>query len=1575
MMERFDQTYSYKLIYVFSMPYDTHRGLLKVGEATLNTDIKPVSLVPNCHALNQAAKARIDSYTKTASMSYKLEYTELAIKQEDGYSFSFKDKDVHKVLMNSGIHKVQPNGATGEEWFQTDLATVMSAIKAVKDGKHSITPSGKTTGTAITPIDFREEQLEAVEKTLKTFKKDNEMLWYAKMRFGKTLTALEVIRRNQYRRVIIVTHRPVVDDGWSEDFRKIFFKGNSEHDYNYERKTKDSYYTFDEKTDAENDRKIKKLDKDGDYFIYFASIQDLRGSKLVGGNYNKNNAVFALDWDLIVIDEAHEGTQTELGDNVIKLLRKEKTKVLALSGTPFNLLSQYSEDNVYTWDYVMEQKKKTEWDLLHHGDHNPYADLPKMHIYTYDLGEKLKKYVSDEYDTKAFNFREFFRVWYKGPNSKRELPKGAVEGRFVHENDIISFLNLMAKEDKDSGYPFSNQEYRDMFRHTLWMVPGVKEAKALSDLLRSHPVFGKFGIANVAGEGDKYEEDHSADALELVRNTIKNNKYSITLSCGKLTTGVTVKEWTAVLMLSGSYSTAAAQYMQTIFRVQSAGSIDGRQKTDCYVFDFAPDRTLKVLTETVHLSRKPGKSQQKRREAMTEFLNYCPVIAIAGSRTKKYSVESMMEQIKQIYAERAVNSGFEDESIYNDELLKLDDIDASKFNELRDIIGASKAAKKKSDVVVNGQGLTDEQVEHIDDPDQPDSPGKPEPLTPEQIAERLAKKQAKEARKKAIDILRGISIRMPLMIYGADVPIDEDIDINRFVDLVDDESWKEFMPQGVTKKIFSEFTKYYDRDVFIAAGKRIRKLAAAADKETPTRRVIMIAEIFRHFKNPDKETVLTPWRVVNLHMADTIGGWCFFNEKYEDDTQEEKRRLEEPRFVDKGEITTTVFGENAHILEINSKTGLYPLYVAYSSYKQKMEGMSDDDWEPQECQEFWEETIRNNVFVICKTPMAKSITRRTLCGYSSVPVNAHYFDDLINMLKNKPEQFRKRITKGSYWKKEVKEMKFDAVVGNPPYQEETAVQQSAVNGQAPRKNIFHFFQIGADSVSSGVTSLIYPGGRWIHRFGKGVGMSQFGLNQINDIHLDRLDFYADANDIFKDVAIADGISIVYKNMAKTTPGFTYVYHKNGEEISLHMDNPGEELISLNPQDGSVVAKVLSFVAKNKLGFLHDRVFPRDLFGIESNFVENNPSKVRSLTDDYAFDFSKEIKLFANDKAGKAGRSTWYVADRSVIETNQEFIDEWQVVVSSANAGGQKRDNQIEIIDNHSAFGRSRVALASFKTEKEAINFFKYARTTLIRFMFLMTDESLTSLGKKVPDIMDYSDKNSLVTFNTDLNKQLYALVGLSSDEIAYVEAVVKAKDEISIYEKMLKSSYTDIVKYLLKKYGAAKHNYFKDTNCTEKNPLVSRTSEGLYCHHIDEDKAIMLSNDKYAAANPFEYQKANRLVYCNLLEHLLLHVKIAENPNEDANEGELPGIGGAINFICKGLNDIYAGKEPTDEWREKVAEKVKDSFEDYVAILRYLWNVVESNPLYKAIITKEMLCVGWDGKVVKEVMNALNGND
>jgi len=1553
-MEKFEQTYSYKLIYVFSMPYETHKGMLKVGEATLKTDIMPNELVPNCHTLNQAAKARIDSYTKTASMSYKLEYTELALKTEFGYSFTFKDKDVHKVLMNSGVHKVQPNGATGEEWFATDIETVKAAIKSVKNGKSTLSSSDFVRETRQETIDFREEQINAIEKTLKTFKKDDEMLWYAKMRFGKTLSALEVIRRSQYRRVIIATHRPVVDDGWSEDFKKIFFPGNSEHEYHYERKTKDSAYTFDEKTDAENDLKIRKLDKDGTYFVYFASVQDLRGSKIVGGKFNKNNAVFALDWDLIIIDEAHEGTQTELGDNVVKALKKDHTKVLALSGTPFNLLDKFGEDNVYTWDYVMEQKKKTEWDLTHQGDHNPYADLPKMHIFTYDLGEKLKKYVSDEYDTKAFNFREFFRVWYKGPNGNRELPKNAVEGKFVHENDVNAFLNLMVREDTDSGYPYSTQEYRDMFRHTLWMVPGVKEAQALSELLRNHPVFKHFGIANVAGKGDRYEEEHSGDALELVRDTIKNYDHSITLSCGKLTTGVTVKEWTAVLMLSGSYSTAAAQYMQTIFRVQSAGTIDGKQKTDCYVFDFAPDRTLKVLTETVHLSRKPGKSQQKRREAMTEFLNYCPVIAISGSKTRTYSVESMMEQIKQIYAERAVNSGFEDESLYNDELLKLDEIDASKFNELKDIIGASKASKKKKDVVVNGQGLTDEQVEHIDDPEPPTPP---KDLTKEEQEERKKKKQAKEARKKAIDILRGVSIRMPLMIYGADVPIEEDIDINSFVDIIDDESWKEFMPTGVSKKIFTEFTKYYDRDVFIAAGKRIRRLAAAADRETPTRRVIQIAEIFRHFKNPDKETVLTPWRVVNMHMSETLGGWCFYNDKFEEDTQEKKNRLEEPRFVDHGEVTEAVFAKNSKILEINSKTGLYPLYVAYSFYKQRMDGMSDDDWTPEECQYFWNEVIRDNVYVICKTPMAKSITRRTLCGYSDVKCNAHYFDDLVNMLKNKPEQFKKRVMKGSYWKKDVKEMKFDAVVGNPPYQEET---------DATRKPpIYNYFYDMAFELAP-IATLVTPA-RFL--FDAGQTSKEWNRKMLSDEHFKVIRYFENSKDVFDTVDIKGGVAITYHD-SNTNFGaidiFT-AYSELNEIISKvkHMCEPTMD---------TIISARGTYRTTNIFNADYPDAIERLGKGtgnmLVSNFFEKVPEAIANETNEPCLRILCRV-------GGK--RSICNIL-KKYIQPNK-FIDKYNVASPEANSNGRfgERLTVGELLSPEEGATDTFISLGAFDTKFEALALQKYMKTKFFRALLgvkKVTQHCPPMVWEMIP-CQEFSE-NSDIDWSKSIHEidlLLYKKYGLSDEEIAFIESKVKPMDGTSYYESMLKTNYQDIVSALLKKYGSAKHNYFKDTACKIKNPLVTRTNEGLFCHHIDEDKAIMLCNDKFAVNNPFEYQKADRLVYCNLLEHLLLHVKIAENPSPDANENELPGIGGAINFICKDLNDIYSGKKFSDEWRKNVADKVKDNFDDYIIILRYLWNIVEKNPVYKAIITKEMLCVGWDGKVVKEVMNALNANE
>jgi len=349
-------------------------------------------------------------------------------------------------------------------------------------------------------------------------------------------------------------------------------------------------------------------------------------------------------------------------------------------------------------------------------------------------------------------------------------------------------------------------------------------------------------------------------------------------------------------------------------------------------------------------------------------------------------------------------------------------------------------------------------------------------------------------------------------------------------------------------------------------------------------------------------------------------------------------------------------------------------------------------------------------------------------------------------------------------------MKFDYVIGNPPYQEESETE-SITNGQKPRKNIFHHFQLQADEIAAESSVLIYPGGRWMHQSGK--GLKQFGKDLINDKRLATVEFYPDSKEVFGQSAdLADGITIVTKKQGKKSNGFEYVYNQNGMKKKVHAENPGEDLIPLNPNDIEVSKKIKDFVVNRNIKFLHDAILPRSLFAIESDFAEKNPNKVRLLDENGSIDYSSEIKLLTNDKAGKAGRTKWFVTNREVINSNANYIDEYQVVVSSANAGGQKRDNQIEIIDNHSAYGRARVGLRSFKTYDEAKNFYNYAKSYLIRYAFLMTDEALTSLGMLVPDIVDYSSNNGIIDFDKDIDEQLFTLVNLDSEEIGYVKAVI-----------------------------------------------------------------------------------------------------------------------------------------------------------------------------------------------------------
>ena len=1305
-----------KLIYVFRINDAAHEGCLKIGEATCD-DENVIGLAPNSKPLNEAARKRINQYTQTAGIRYDLLHTELTLYNRGGLR-SFNDKEVHAVLERSGVkRKVFDKENKANEWFMTSLDVVKRAIAAVKEGKDSLSPGEVAHGRS--PIVFRPEQCEAIEKTEKQFRKGNQMLWNAKMRFGKTLSALQVVKDMDFKRTLILTHRPVVDSGWFEDFGKIFYDRNN--------------FAYGSKNNGESHESLERRAKaDGLHYVYFASMQDLRGSELVGGNFDKNNEVFATPWDLIIVDEAHEGTQTELGKAVMAELVKDDTKVLRLSGTPFNLLDDFKENEIYTWDYVMEQRAKHDWDKNHFGDPNPYAALPAMNIYTYDLGRLLKEFVDEDV---AFNFREFFRV--------------DKDGSFIHERDVSAFLNLLTKEDKESCYPFASKEYRNVFRHTLWMVPGVKEAKALSALLQRHPVFQHFHVVNVAGNGDEDEENR--DALEMVNEAIgkdPDQTRTITLSCGRLTTGVSVPAWTAVFMLSGSYNTAASSYMQTIFRVQTPATINGRVKEQCYVFDFAPDRTLKVLAETAKISAKAGKTSQDDRKTMGDFLNFCPVISIEGSRMDKFDVPRMLEQLKKVYVERVVRNGFEDNSLYNDELLKLDDLELQEFDDLKKIIGQTKAMPKTNQVDINNQGLNNEEYEEKEKLEK-----KPKKELTEEEKRRLEElKKKTKNREAAISILRGISIRMPLLIYGAELDDEDDeITIDNFAEKIDPRSWEEFMPKGVSKQKFNAFKKYYDPDIFRAAGKRIRAMAKAADKLSVEERIGRITDIFSTFRNPDKETVLTPWRVVNMHLGDCLGGYCFFDKDYE-------HTIDEPRFIDLGKVTEEVFTPDSRILEINSKSGLYPLYMAYGIYRSRLKDSTISADTLEEQQAVWDKAVAENIFVVCKTPMAKSITKRTLVGFRKAKVNTRYFEDLINQIKNKPQNFIEKMAKGrSFWKANDNDnMKFNAIVGNPPYQ----VMDGGGTGSSAQA-IYNKFVDIARSIKPRYISMIMPS-RWMTG---GKGLDKFRESMLDDKHIRVPHDYMDAHDCFPTVAIEGGIC--YFMWDKDSQGkCDFISHTNGSVISTerYLSEDSTDVVIRDAGALSILAKV-----KSSNGNFSALVSPRNLFKID----------VSCLKSDYAPSYYKVFGRFDGIRGLKFLKSYETKDERA-----KKFLGKWKVFVSKADGAAGQLGNPVpaRIIgktvlgDPMTICTETFLAIGPFINENEANNVSKYTETKFFRF--LVGTRKLKNMTQDTYSFVPLQDftETSDIDWNkaiSVIDQQLYTKYHLTNEEITFIEKMIK----------------------------------------------------------------------------------------------------------------------------------------------------------------------------------------------------------
>ena len=598
-------------------------------------------------------ETRIKEQTHTAGIAHKTCWALRAAYMTEPYG-TFTDRDFHAYLKKLGITR-----EAGTEWFLVEPDVARGNFVDFTQN-HGVL-SGDDAAAAI-PYKLREEQAEAVQRTADYFgaHEKAEFLWNAKPRFGKTLSAYDLCMKLGAKNILIVTNRPAIANSWYQDYETFFGP--------------QSGYIFVSNVDGIKDRKfvysreeyIEKLDDENIRgCIEFVSLQDLKGSLYLGGEHGKlkelsdqkdshGNYIGVL-WDVMIVDEAHEGVDTYKTDTAFNHIRRKWT--LHLSGTPFKALAndKFPESAIYNWTYADEQKKKRDWDASGEIE-NPYANLPRLSLFTYQMSDIVRDRVrkgielaDDDIEEFAFDLNEFFKT--------------NEAGKFVHDADVDKFLDAMTHQEK---FPFSTPELRDELKHTFWILNRVAAAKALAKKLKLHPIFKDYEIILAAGDGKLDDDDENEKSFDKVTKAIAECDKTITLSVGQLTTGVTIPEWTAVLMLSNMASPAL--YMQAAFRAQNPCLFHGKdgscyRKKNAYVFDFDPARTLTIFEQFAN-DLIPETSGDKgdfdrRKQHVRELLNFFPVYGEdeEGSMIE-LDAESVLTIPRHIHAKEVVERGF-----------------------------------------------------------------------------------------------------------------------------------------------------------------------------------------------------------------------------------------------------------------------------------------------------------------------------------------------------------------------------------------------------------------------------------------------------------------------------------------------------------------------------------------------------------------------------------------------------------------------------------------------------------------------------------------------------------------------------------------------------------------------------------------------------------------------------------------------------------------------------------------------------------------------------------------------------
>lgn len=605
------------------------KGLIKVGFTT------------RLSALERVAEQF--GTNKPTSTPFEMLLDEIAIRNDSKTYFT--DHDVHKVLEKLGCYRF-PNS----EWFECTLDEVKQAIFAVKNYKYEVS-------NRIADFKMRPEQAQAVKITSEYFRKycyekehkPPHFLWNAKMRFGKTFTSYQLAKEMNWSKVLVLTFKPAVENSWEEDLKShVDFQ-----DWQFVSRTGTQY---------------SEIDHDKP-FVWFASFQDVLQKTEAGGIKPRNEEIHLINWDCIILDEYHFGAWRDSAKDLYDAEdKKEQSKqngegidyydesqmplttsaYLYLSGTPFRALNngEFLEDQIFNWTYTDEQREKLNW--KEQNGVNPYLDLPKMVMMTYKMPDEIKQIaLGGEFN--EFSLNEFFSATENNGIAK-----------FKYEKEVVNWLNLIRGQYKPTsidelktGYkppmPYSDIRLINALNHTFWFLPSVASCKAMGNLLKNHTFYKEYNVIVSAGN----EAGMGVEALKPVDEAIKNgfNTKTITLSCGKLTTGVTVPQWGGIFMLRDTSSPET--YFQSAFRVQSPWTVknpDGLNpnektvvKDTCYVFDFAPDRALKQIAD--YSARLNVNSEDKPEQKVQEFISFLPVLCYDGSRMEQISADELLDLV------------------------------------------------------------------------------------------------------------------------------------------------------------------------------------------------------------------------------------------------------------------------------------------------------------------------------------------------------------------------------------------------------------------------------------------------------------------------------------------------------------------------------------------------------------------------------------------------------------------------------------------------------------------------------------------------------------------------------------------------------------------------------------------------------------------------------------------------------------------------------------------------------------------------------------------------------------------